>query len=589
MLYFKDFVVYFKLNLKKKYQFVYFGFETCPYSKHASKLIREWELQHSVDNTSLFQRVERASSNRFKSDLNYHGTFPIVFVSDSNGKMSHIGGAEDLGDIIKGISPLVFNVELKKTSKYHTFNQREITNIYNKSYKFILNNGFKKDCHKFAFGSQSKIRQKFHMLPFTTRANNAHFVLMPDGASTPSKRLQHLKVVNFSSLWTLPTDLLPFMKKSIESYEGKIITTDKNTAVVRPPMLLSAPPGNGRIDTRKILNSIKSVTTEISNPPQNNTNNTNNNSNNFNNNNTNNNNSNNFNNNNTNVNNVNNFNNNDNDFISKFSKPHLNLKQNQSKQFHNALKQNESKLNSIAKTLSKEIKIDGDIRSQYLKRENLKQESLENKNHPPVEFKPTLTLNGTKKQSLGENTTNEDKQVSNDNKQEIVFENGIEQMKKSSSEFQFEEWFDGITINTHIQTIFNLLWGDDTDSKKCASLDIDVLVRFQQIYKKWTNNYSELKQPNKICDEIQKLINNMEEQGSSITIKHVMQKYKINSLNVEDILKNLDNKSKNDDLLLLLIFFAILPMRKDMITSISKEVSNGFKPRETQSAFKLLW
>lgn len=560
MLYFKDFVVYFKLNLKKKYQFVYFGFETCPYSKHASKLIREWELQHNVDNTSLFQRVERASSNRFKSDLNYHGTFPIVFVSDSNGKMSHIGGAEDLGDIIKGISPLVFNVELKKTSKYHTFNQREITNIYNKSYKFILNNGFKKDCHKFAFGSQLKIRQKFHMLPFTTRANNAHFVLMPDGASTPSKRLQHLKVVNFSSLWTLPTDLLPFMKKSIESYEGKIITTDKNTAVVRPPMLLSAPPGNGRIDTRKILNSIKSVTTEISNPPQNNTNNTNNNSN-------------------TNVNNVNNFNNNDNDFISKFAKPHLNLKQNQSKQFHNALKQNESKLNSIAKTLSKEIKIDGDgdIRSQYLKRENLKQESLENKNHPPVEFKPTLTLNGTKKQSLGENTTNEDKQVSNDNKQQVnknytnenkkvsndikqesFFQNTFDQMKKRSNEFQFGNFFNKIIIDTNIKKIFNQLWYDKSQQNRCKSFDKDVLLKFQQIYLKWKKKTTNIEN---ICDNMNSLINNVKLDIYDIqTIKSGLNKYNIQSLNVEEILKSVN--VNDNGLLLLLILFAILPMRK---------------------------
>lgn len=268
MLHYNDLVKY--CRLKGTYKFVYFGYSFCPYSKQTHETIKKWEIDNNAPNSSYFKEIDRSDAQAIRNELSYKGTFPIVFVKDSKGNMIHIGGSSELKTIIHKINPIAFGRKQNThntSSEIYKFSRREINKIENKTYAFIINTGLKKEKQRFQMGSKHIIKSKFHKIAFTSKIKDAHFVLIPDGSTQPSRNLNHLKIIHFSSLWSLPKHLLPFSKKTQKGYEGKITSTSNaNNFVVTPPTLLTAPTENENISTRKLINSIKSVSFQIDNP-----------------------------------------------------------------------------------------------------------------------------------------------------------------------------------------------------------------------------------------------------------------------------------------------------------------------------------
>ena len=70
----------------------------CPYSRLTQEKIQNIS---ALTKSNVFKTITFSDKNKVKQDLNYQGSFPIIFLRECSGKMSHIGGHSELNIIIE--------------------------------------------------------------------------------------------------------------------------------------------------------------------------------------------------------------------------------------------------------------------------------------------------------------------------------------------------------------------------------------------------------------------------------------------------------------------------------------------------------
>lgn len=83
---------------------VFIGYESCPFSHKTLDLIQQFGPR------THFEVVDRARGSHVKRQLG-NDSFPIVFVRAQSGKMIHVGGADDLEELLEEIPKLEEEVE----------------------------------------------------------------------------------------------------------------------------------------------------------------------------------------------------------------------------------------------------------------------------------------------------------------------------------------------------------------------------------------------------------------------------------------------------------------------------------------------
>lgn len=88
---------------------VFIGYKDCPYSHKTLELIRPFE-----PNRTHFEVVNRAQGAAIKRQLG-NDSFPIVFVKAQSGQLLHLGGADDLEELLEEVeTPVIEEVEYEE-------------------------------------------------------------------------------------------------------------------------------------------------------------------------------------------------------------------------------------------------------------------------------------------------------------------------------------------------------------------------------------------------------------------------------------------------------------------------------------------
>jgi hypothetical protein len=82
-------------DLNEDIEVVIIGYHECPYSKKAlaaKNRVKKWSGQSGK---VLFVGYDFGGTGAFKQTSRYRGSFPIVYVKQTDGEFKHVGGGED--------------------------------------------------------------------------------------------------------------------------------------------------------------------------------------------------------------------------------------------------------------------------------------------------------------------------------------------------------------------------------------------------------------------------------------------------------------------------------------------------------------